>query len=186
MVKIIYDKNLKTGIKRQGIINGVLLRVPPNTTDEFIIKRLKTPNYKDWILRCHHTQWEINHQDEKLRELGFELEDRSIDELREIIEKYVSKYEKEFIRPKISIKPIIGVWGRCSKSKDKLTFNPVMKYISEEFIEFIVYHEMVHTYCLNHNPPFYRKMEERYPDMKEMDKKLDYWSYLLERNEIFF
>ncbi len=184
LVKIYYDDKLKTGWKKQRLIDSVFLRVPPDTSDEDIRKRLNTPFYKEWVKQVEKNKKLISKWDNSLEQLGFKLENRTEEELKEIIEKYVAKYEDEFIRPKISIRSINGVWGRCSKSKDKLTFNPVMKYISEEYIEFIVYHEMIHTYCLNHNPPFFRKMKERYPNYRQMDRELRMWEYLLEKNDI--
>ncbi len=161
------------------------LRVPPDTSDEDIRKRLNTPFYKEWVKQVEKkTKKYIASWDYRLEQLGFELLDRTEEEFREIIEKYVAKNEDEFVRPKISIRPLNGAWAKCSGSKDKLTFSTEMKYIPEEYIEFIVYHEMIHTYCLNHNPPFFRKMKERYPNYRQMDRELRMWECSLEKNDI--
>ncbi|RAP43662.1 MAG: hypothetical protein BZ135_09145 [Methanosphaera sp. rholeuAM6] len=104
------------------------LRVPPDTSDEDIRKRLNTPFYKEWVKQVEKkTKKYIASWDYHLEQLGFELQDRTEEEFREIIEKYVAKYEDEFIRPKISIRPLNGAWAKCSGSKDKLTFSTEMK-----------------------------------------------------------
>lgn len=191
IVKIIYDKKLKSknqSFKRGYAPNYIVLRVPENTTDEEIEHRLNLPFYKQWL----KGQKELYENDNELCELevkrlGFKLEERTLDELKEIVEKYINKYKEKFPNvKKVRYKPINGVWGKCNNNKDTLTFNPVLKYLSEEYIEHIVYHEMVHTYCLNHNPPFQRKMIERYPNWRTMEHNFTFWVYLLNKNDIFF
>lgn len=191
LVKIIYDKKLKS--KKQALNRGyaphfIVVRVPENTTDKEIEERLNKPYYKKWLKEQKQLYPENNniYEAEVLR-LGFKLEERTLDELKEIVTKYINKYKNKFPNvKKVQYKPINGVWGRCNNNKDTLTFNPVLKYLSEEYIEHIVYHEMVHTYCLNHNPPFQRKMIERYPNWRQMEFNFTFWIYLLNKNDIFF
>ena len=192
LLKIIYDKKLKK-IKRDYQIESIIVaRVPEGKyTDEYLERYFNLPYLKKWfeeIDKEFEGAGELNEEDvKKLEEIGYHLEDRSKKELRAIIEKYVEKFTPQFGKPKqITIRPMNRVWGKCSTSKDKLTFNPVMKYIPEDFIEFIVYHEMIHTYCLNHNPPFYREMAKRYPEWQKWDYSLNTIGYLLSKNDIYF
>ena len=190
LLHIIYDKKIKK-IKywcSWGFEGEIFTRVPKDITDEELIKYFTSPYFQRWYKGAEEEnkgQKEI--WDERIKDCK-PIEDRTEEELRTIIMKYVDEFSPLFTRPKrITIRPIFEVWGRCSKSKDKLTFNPVMKYLPEEVIEFIVYHEMIHTYCLNHNPPFQRRMEEKYPDWREWNKKLKlYWYKIRRERDIFF
>ena len=131
IVKIIYDKKLKSknqSFKRGYAPNFIVLRVPENTTDEEIEHRLNLPFYKQWL----KGQKELYENDNELCELevkrlGFKLEERTLDELKEIVEKYINKYKEKFPNvKKVRYKPINGVWGKCNNNKDTLTFNPVL------------------------------------------------------------
>ena len=55
-------------------------------------------------------------------------------------------------------------------------------------VEHIVYNEMIHTYHLNHNPPFYREMKKkRYHDWKEWEGKLTFYNYKIRKEtDMFF
>lgn len=93
IVKIIYDKKLKSknqSFKRGYAPNFIVLRVPENTTDEEIEYRLNLPFYKQWL----KGQKELYGDNKELYELevkrlGFKLEERTLDELKEIVEKYI-------------------------------------------------------------------------------------------------
>ncbi|MBQ6220913.1 MAG: M48 family metallopeptidase [Methanosphaera sp.] len=189
LLKIINDKKIKK-IKRVYYFGDILARVPEGKyTDEYLERYFNMPYLKKWFNRLEKKfegSKEVYERD--AQEIGLELEDRTTEELRTIIEKYVDKFTPQFGRPKqIIIRPIFEVWGRCSSSKDKLSFNPVMKYLPENLIEFVVYHEMIHTYCLNHNPPFYREMAKRYPDWKDWDYNLDTYAYIItSKHDILF
>lgn len=189
LLKIINDKKIKK-IKRVYYFGDILARVPEGKyTDEYLERYFNMPYLKKWFNRFENKlegSREVYERD--AQEIGLELEDRTVEELRTIIEKYVDKFTPQFGRPKqIIIRPIFEVWGKCSKSKDKLSFNPVMKYLPENLIEFVVYHEMIHTYCLNHNPPFYREMAKRYPDWKDWDYNLDTYAYIIiSKHDILF
>ena len=124
-----------------------------------------------------------------MEEKNIKLEPKTLDELKTIVEKYINKHTK--LNPKLKKPKIVyyrelkNAWGICSKSKDKLTFHPLMKYFPEKYIEFVVYHELIHTYCLNHNPPFYNEMKKLYPDWRMWDHELHLLLYLLDINEIY-
>lgn len=191
LLNIIYDEKLKK-IKywcSWGFDGEVFTRVPKDITDEELINYFTKPWFQKVYLEAMNdtSRGTTETWNEKIK-VCKPLEDRTEEELRTIIMKYVDEFSPLFTRPKrITIRPLTDAWGKCSKSKDKLTFDPVMKYLPEEVIEFIVYHEMIHTYCLNHNPPFQRRMEEKYPDWREWNKKLKlYWYKIRRERDIFF
>jgi hypothetical protein len=66
-------------------------------------------------------------------------------------------------------------WGSCS-SKGNVNFNYYLKYLPENLIEYIVYHELTHLLEMGHNKKFWNIISKRYPDYKEIeDELLIYW-----------
>lgn len=112
------------------------------------------------------------------------LINRTKEELRAIIKKYIKKHNtlgkvnKVYIR-----KGIRGRWASCSE-KHNITFSDIMCYLPEHLIEYIVYHEMIHLTVRNHGVGFYKKMSVQYPDYSKYDKELDAHHYLIAHKEI--
>jgi len=50
-------------------------------------------------------------------------------------------------------------WGSCS-SKNNISLNLQMMKLSDELIEYILLHELVHTKIKNHGPGFWQKLDE--------------------------
>jgi len=66
-------------------------------------------------------------------------------------------------------------WASHS-SKDNLTINTEIKYLPRTSIEYIIYHEMVHSLERKHNPRFWKIIERRFKGYKKKEKELmTYW-----------
>jgi hypothetical protein len=66
-------------------------------------------------------------------------------------------------------------WGSCS-GKGNVNFNYYLKYLPENLIEYIVYHELTHLLEMGHNKKFWSIISKRYPNYKEFeDELLRYW-----------
>ena len=50
------------------------------------------------------------------------------------MEKHVEKFG---IPKQLIYRQLEGAWAKCNSGKDKLTFHPKMRYLNEEYIEFI-------------------------------------------------
>lgn len=185
-VNIVYDKRIKKH-RRLFAHDHIVLRLPEGTPDQWVYDYFSHWKPRSWVKKYDKINQELIPKFQKeIKEKNLKLEPKSLDELKQIVEKYIDKYEPRFGRPKkIYFKEMYEAWGDCSSSKDKITFNILLMYFPEKYIEHIVYHEMIHMYCLNHNPPFYREMVKVYPDWKEYEHDFKLILYLLDVNELY-
>ena len=66
-------------------------------------------------------------------------------------------------------------WGSCS-SRGNVNFNYYLKYLPENLIEYIVYHELTHLLEMGHNKKFWSIISGEYPNYKSIeDELLVYW-----------
>ena len=87
------------------------------------------------------------------------------DSLKEIISKYIDKYNK-YLRININgvkIKNLKSRWGSCS-SKKNLNFNVKLICFREEIIEYVVVHELCHLIHMNHSRDFWILVGKLLPD----------------------
>ena len=71
----------------------------------------------------------------------------------------------------VVIKNITSRWGSCS-SKGNLNFNYKVVLLPEEFIDYIVVHELCHLLEMNHSKRFWNLVQEKIPHHKELRKQL--------------
>lgn len=185
-VNVLYEENLKKH-QRYFRLTHIVLRVPKDTTDEWITDYINRTETKEWIKNEFESFKDIELEYKlEIKSRHLKLEPRKTkEEFKKIIDKYIDKYTPKFGKPKVRIRTVKNAWGRCNRNKDTLTFNPLLGYLPEKYIEHTVYHEMIHTYCANHNPPFYRKMKEEYPDWREYEYDKGIYYYLTCKNEIY-
>ncbi|MCD7781320.1 MAG: M48 family metallopeptidase [Methanosphaera sp.] len=100
--------------------------------------------------------------------------DRSIPELRDVALKYIEVYEKELDVSinRLYIRKTKHKWGSCS-SLGNITLSESLRFLPDELIEFVVYHELSHLLVMAHNDEFYSIIRRRYPDYEKYDKLLD-------------
>ncbi|MEN4005852.1 MAG: M48 family metallopeptidase [Methanobacteriaceae archaeon] len=66
-------------------------------------------------------------------------------------------------------------WGSCS-SRGNININKLLKYLPEDLIRYVVFHEMAHLIEQNHNKNFWIIISKKFPDYEMMEKELlDYW-----------
>ena len=58
-------------------------------------------------------------------------------------------------------------WGTCTPSKKKITLNLNLMYVPEEYMEYVVLHELTHFLEISHNDKFYNIISEFMPNWKE-------------------
>ena len=109
------------------------------------------------------------------------LVSRSRNDLKEIVERFAKSYEKELdvTIDKIFIRRMKTKWASCS-SKHNLTVNELMKYLPEQLIGYIVYHELTHLIEKKHNEKFWKIISRKYPDYRELESQLlAYWFLIM-------
>lgn len=129
-----------------------------------------------------HESWIYNklHQREKLKEksktleLNLKLQDNQFKEIiLYMVEEISRKMDVEVNQ--VQFRRMKSRWGSCS-SKGNLNFNYYLKFLPENLIEYIVYHELSHLIEMGHNKRFWNIISQHYPHYKEIeDELLAYW-----------
>ncbi len=102
---------------------------------------------------------------------------RAIEVLKQYIEYIVENISSDL---KINIKDIYfrrmkSKWGSCSPNKN-LTINKFLKYLPENLIEYVIFHEMIHLKERRHNKHFWRIISTKFDNYEEKEKELfEYW-----------
>ena len=109
------------------------------------------------------------------------LVNRGRDDLKRIVERFVGSYERELgvNINKIFIRRMKTKWASCS-SRRNLTINELMKYLPEQLIGYVVYHELAHLIEKRHNEKFWRIISRRYSDYQKFENQLlAYWFLIM-------
>jgi len=70
-------------------------------------------------------------------------------------------------------------WASCNVSKKKLIFNKELRFLPQEIIKYVVFHEMCHLLIDNHKKEFWLLVEKFEPNFKEKEKMLNSYRLLL-------
>ncbi|HEX7319978.1 MAG TPA: M48 family metallopeptidase [bacterium] len=72
-------------------------------------------------------------------------------------------------------------WASCSP-RHNITLNTLMKYLPKRFIEYIIYHELVHIIERHHNERFWSEIKKKFRDHNKLESSLfSYWFILQKR-----
>jgi hypothetical protein len=88
-----------------------------------------------------------------------------ISRCKELAEKYGFLINKVFIRRQKTI------WGSCSFNNN-ISLNGNLVFLSNDLIDYVILHELVHTKVKNHSKKFWDKLSEVLPNCHKLDKKL--------------
>ena len=83
----------------------------------------------------------------------------------------------------IHIREMKRKWASCSSNKI-VTVNTLMRYLPDELIKYVLYHEIVHLKERKHNKHFWNIVEKKFknPELKEKDLMM-YW-FLIQKNNM--
>ena len=136
-------------------------------------------SHKRWIYNRH---MRVQSLLAASREIELEHK-RSEEQLKELVRLNVLSIGSELgVQPDaIRFRKMTSKWGSCS-SRNNLNFNTYMRYLPEELIEYVVYHEMVHLIELNHSPRFWSYIRSRFEDHKSYEEQLSNYWYLIQKH----
>jgi len=146
---------------------GILLSLPYGENYDAIYRILE--KHADWIEQKHAELLSAIVRSKKI-----ELEHRSRQELRAIVEKLVEKAAGDIAvssKCRVVIRNMKTRWGSCSRKKI-ITINSLARYLPEHLVSFIVYHEMCHLIESKHNKAFQDCLQMFFPLSKELEKEL--------------
>lgn len=124
-----------------------------------ILVNLKDINDNDSFMRVFSNWW---------REQAFNVYSQQVDAL------YNSVFKKYGVqKPTISIKKMKTMWGSCTKSLGKITFNEYLLKADIMCIQYVVLHELTHLIYTFHSKDFYDFLTIHMPDWQSRKKQLD-------------
>ena len=83
--------------------------------------------------------------------------------------------DHNFNYQKLSIKNTKTRWGSCSFDNN-INLSIHLMRISNELIDYVILHELVHTKVKNHSSKFWKTLEKHCPNSKILDKELKKYS----------
>ncbi len=147
-------------------------------------------NYKDEApLLKKYDRW-INNKIRVINEALLESKnlviiERSKEEFRSLVNKIIINYgELGKKANKIYFRKMTTKWASYSKSGN-LTINTMAKYLPEELISYILFHELSHSIERKHNAFFWKLIEAKFPNHNSIEHQLfRYWFLLnIQREE---
>jgi len=97
-------------------------------------------------------------------------------ELKNFVYYLIEKYSKETgtLPEQVHFRELKSKWGSCGSKR--LTFNTLLRYLPENLIKYIVFHEIVHLKEKNHNDEFQKIISRKFKNYRENEKELlTYW-----------
>jgi len=149
----------------------VILPKGYNKEEEFI------RNHQRWILKTFLFYDRIIAESKKLS-LNSEAD---CDEFKwkscEAIEEFSNELNVKI--NKVVFRKLKSKWGSCG-SDGKIIVNTLLRFLPEEFIKYILFHEVAHRVVRRHNKKFYDIIKSKFGDIKDLEKQLTTYWFLLE------
>ncbi len=177
-------KKQKKSTQKTENINGIFIiykkhpfskhiRITPKVNGEVLVtlpKRVSFDCAKDFVIK--NFEWikeNINSKKpvpldiiEQRRKLAHKILPKRLDEMAQ---KFGFKYRKLFIKNQKT------VWGSCSY-RNNINLNLNLVALDDEFIDYVILHELTHTVHKNHQQAFYNLLTKNMPDALEIQKRL--------------
>jgi hypothetical protein len=149
---------------------GTLLLILPKGSKN---EKQTLEKYKKWIQKKELT---IKKALEEAKTKNLTL-NRTDKELRNLIHTLAQNYQAELNTKinKIIYRKMKTKWASHSKNNN-LTVNTLLKYLPQDTVEYIVYHEITHSIERKHNEKFWNIITKKFPDYQTKEKDLlTYW-----------
>jgi predicted metal-dependent hydrolase len=147
----------------------LLLILPKDSEDEEQILE----KYKKWILKKERIIKKAL-EEAQAKNLNF---NRTEKELRNLIHLLVRDYQMRLNTKinKIYFRRMRTKWASHSRNRN-LTINTLLRYLPQNTIEYITYHEIAHSIERKHNERFWNIITKKFPDYQTKEKDLlTYW-----------
>jgi len=129
--------------------------------------------HKKWIRKKQNTIQNAL-QESKTRKLD---QTRTVKQLKTIIYAYVQQYQEELDTKinKTIYRKMKTKWASYSKNRN-LTINTLLRYLPQNLVKYIIYHELTHSKERKHNEKFWNIIQDKFHDYTAIEKDLlIYW-----------
>ena len=152
---------------------GLLTLILPEGADP----REILEKHKDWILEKAEFISDALEKSEKVP-----IQEKTKKSLSELVASLVSEYSDELgvSVNRIFFRKMKTKWASCSINRN-LTINTLMRYLPEELIEYVIFHEMAHMIEKTHSEGFWRLISKKFENYGEMEQKLFTYWFLVQR-----
>lgn len=149
---------------------GTLLIILPKTgwTPQQVLEK-----YGEWIKRKQRT---INSAIQQTRETTI-IKTRTDNQLRMLVRRYAESAQKDLNTRinRIYFREMKTKWASHSQNNN-LTINTLLKFLPEDLIDYIIYHETAHNVERKHNETFWSLINRKHPDYQAKEENLlAYW-----------
>lgn len=158
--------------------NEKLVLIAPygNYDPEKIIEK-----HKNWIYKKF---MELNKKKSDAKEIKLDF-NRKEEEYRDLVKNLVQRFSSELNVNvnKVYFKKMKSRWGSCS-SKRNISINFYLKYLPQNLIEYVVFHEITHLVELNHGKKFWDIISSKFEDYKNLESELSIYWFAIKENLI--
>lgn len=179
LTKKIIAEDLEIFLTRKNIKNIYLKVCPPNgkinLSIPLTISDKEIYNFiskkKEWIRK---NKVKIVKANENYKEWSIDEINKGRIYLEERVPIYLKKWEP-IMKVKVNSwysRLMKSRWGSCNINDKRICINIALSRKSEDVLEYIIVHEMIHLKERNHNKCFYSYMTTYLPNWKELKKKL--------------
>ena len=155
----------------------ILIRAPKRVSKKFIEDFISQK--QSWI---SSKQQNVTKQQDKLKELGFELKDlpKLKHKARKTLKQATEQYSKELNFPykRFRLSSAKKRWGSCSSAKT-ISINWKLILTPKEIQDYVILHELVHLKHMNHSRQYWQELARVCPDFKAKKRYLREHSFLL-------
>lgn len=148
--------------------NGVRVAVPYGVSYGKAINFAQSK--KNWIRKHLNKMKQVENEHKAFLNNSIEIDRveariKLVSRLNKLSEKHGFSYNKVFMRNQRTR------WGSCS-SKNNINLNIQLVRLSDELIDYVLLHELVHTRIKNHTKAFWEELDKLVGDAKTKNKKL--------------
>ena len=83
---------------------------------------------------------------------------------------------------RVQFRSMTTKWGSCS-SLGNITLSKDLRFLPNDLIEYVIYHELVHLIVLDLSDEFFNIIRKRFPDYKEYDNRLREYCFLINEDK---
>ncbi len=134
--------------------------------------------HKTWI---NKKQQEIQNAIKKanIKQLNYT---RTLPQLKNLVTQLILSFQRELNVEinKIYFRKMKTKWASRSKNNN-LTLNTLLRYLPEDLIRYIIFHETLHTIERRHNQRFWNLVKKKFQDYEDKEKDLLAYWFLIQK-----